>query len=133
MSIKFAGLTIYTKNKKFLANFIAQLLDADILEVDNSPMITYEDISFNFQNIQDVDDRPTTTSLVSLSMTTLKFTVDSQETLEALLKKGQFLIYRLNDSTKDSMTLHLSGDSLSLLDIDGRTWNFFWTLVPKKL
>ncbi|HLE10918.1 MAG: hypothetical protein A2504_09290 [Bdellovibrionales bacterium RIFOXYD12_FULL_39_22] len=116
MSISFSGITIYTTNKNLLANFLGQLLDVDTVANGCDVDLFYDGICFRFVNISS-DNRE------KVVPTDLNFLMDTSEELEALIKKGRFLLYRKEELSREIIIEDKSG-VFYLIDMDGRRWSF---------
>jgi catechol-2,3-dioxygenase len=125
MSVSVANITLFSRNPQDLAHFFSELLDLDILPIVggegikvHSEKVTIRVLKANADQLfHKAGDRDVM----------IEFSLPSQQDLEDLLHKVQFLSYRQN-SEKPVPRAKLSkiGDEVFffLKDPDGRSWKF---------
>ncbi len=125
MSVTVANITLYSRNPKGLAHFFSELLDLDIL-----PIVGAEGISVHSEKVTIKVLKANADQLFHKAGerdVMIEFSLASQQELEDLLHKVQFLSYRQNaEKPLPRAKLSKVGSQIFffLKDPDGRNWKF---------
>lgn len=124
MSVKLGALILYSRHPQELAQFFSDLLDMDIQTDEATGAITVSSDILKLMVLEANADQMFHRSGERDMLLELEY--DTQQELEDLLFKVQFLSYRQGEYKEKKATLTKMGDDIFffLKDLDGRRWKF---------
>ena len=118
MSLRLGEIILNTQSADHLSEFLSELFDCEIRKSDNGFLVLYEQFSFHIipREIK-----------FNQSPTQVHFFLDSEEELEQVFQKYQFILYKNKMAVLEAGTHIKKEDTRSyfeFLDVDKRVWTF---------